>query len=70
MSDQAPISVIVPCHNARATIVRALLSVGEQTIVPAEVVVADDASTDGTSLFLEECQAERWPTFWTAAATS
>ena len=61
MSDRAIISVIVPCHNAKATIVRALSSVAEQTVVPAEVVVADDASTDGTSRFLEECQAERWP---------
>jgi len=61
VSDRAIISVIVPCRNAKATIGRALRSVAEQTVVPAEVVVADDASTDGTSLFLEECQAERWP---------
>jgi len=61
VSDQAPISVIVPCHNARGTIVRALRSVAEQTVVPAEVIVGDDASTDGTSPLLEECRAQRWP---------
>jgi glycosyltransferase involved in cell wall biosynthesis len=61
MTECSSISVIVPCHNARGTIFRALRSVAEQTVVPAEVVVADDASTDGTSLFLEQCQAERWP---------
>jgi glycosyltransferase involved in cell wall biosynthesis len=61
VSDEALISVIVPCHNARGTIVRALRSVAQQTVVPAEVVVADDASTDGTSLLLDECQSERWP---------
>jgi teichuronic acid biosynthesis glycosyltransferase TuaG len=61
MTACSSISVIVPCHNARGTIVRALRSVAEQTVMPAEVIVADDASTDGTSVVLDDCQSECWP---------
>ena len=40
---------------------RALRSVAGQTVLPAEVVVADDASTDGTARLLAECRGEPWP---------
>lgn len=45
------LSVIVPCHNARATLARALAALDAQD-VPAErfeVVVVDDGSTDGSA---------------------
>ena len=44
----APVSVIVPAYRARSTIARALRSVAGQTVKPAEVVVVDDGSDDGT----------------------
>ena len=61
MTERSPISVIMPCRNAKATISRALRSVAEQTAVPEEVVVADDVSTDDTWYFLDECRAAAWP---------
>lgn len=50
---KAPISVIIPCYNAKDTIEKALQSVFNQTFVPAEVIVIDDGSNDGTTTFLE-----------------
>ena len=42
------VSVVVPAYNAEATIRRALGTVINQTHPPTEVIVVDDASTDGT----------------------
>ena len=47
------VSVIVPAHDAEQTIARALRSVDLQTVRPREVVVVDDASTDGTRAVVE-----------------
>jgi glycosyltransferase involved in cell wall biosynthesis len=42
------ISVIIPTCNRRVLLAQALRSVLEQTLVPEEIIVADDGSTDGT----------------------
>lgn len=42
------ISVIIPTHNRRALLERALASVLAQTQPPAEVIIVDDGSSDGT----------------------
>jgi len=42
------VSVIIPAFNAQATIERAVKTVVNQTHPPLEVIVVDDASTDGT----------------------
>jgi poly-beta-1,6-N-acetyl-D-glucosamine synthase len=42
------ISVIVPAFNEASTIAATLLSLQEQTIAPAAVIVVDDCSVDGT----------------------
>ena len=42
-------SVIIPCRNAEATVRDAVASALAQTEPPAEVVVVDDASTDGSA---------------------
>ncbi|HOB72997.1 MAG TPA: glycosyltransferase family 2 protein [Phycisphaerae bacterium] len=44
----ADISVIIPCLNAERTLGAALESVFNQTVPPREVLVIDDASTDGS----------------------
>lgn len=40
---------MIPCHNAASDISRALQSIRNQSLVPAEVIVIDDASTDASS---------------------
>jgi glycosyltransferase involved in cell wall biosynthesis len=42
------ISIIVPAHNAEATVARALKSALAQTYRPIEIVVVDDGSDDAT----------------------
>lgn len=42
------VSVIIPAHNARGTLPRALDSIAAQTYGSWEAIVADDGSTDGT----------------------
>jgi len=42
------ISVVIPAFNRRREILRAIASLFRQTLPPAEIVVVDDASTDGT----------------------
>jgi len=43
------ISVVVPCRNAARTVGEAVASAFAQSERPAEVVVVDDASTDGSA---------------------
>lgn len=47
------ISVLIPVRNASPWIEEAVRSVANQTIPPGEILVADDASTDGTAEILE-----------------
>jgi glycosyltransferase involved in cell wall biosynthesis len=48
MSDP-PVSVIVPVYNGERFLARALESIFAQQLQPAEVIVVDDGSTDGTA---------------------
>ncbi|WP_417448414.1 glycosyltransferase family 2 protein [Idiomarina abyssalis] len=59
----APVSVIVPCYRCLPTIKRALESVFNQTWRPAEVVLVEDFSEDGTLDALYELQ-KSYPTGW------
>ncbi len=43
------VSVIMPAYNAADTIERAIASVQGQTLQDVEIIVADDASSDGTA---------------------
>ncbi len=46
------VSVIIPTYNREHTLIRALQSVKKQFYRPVEIILIDDASTDGTSLLL------------------
>lgn len=50
----APVSVIIPCFRCTKTIERAITSVAAQTLVPAEIILIDDASGDGTLELLKK----------------
>ena len=52
----APVSVIIPCFRCASTIERALISVAQQSYRPAEIILVDDASGDGTLDKLRELQ--------------
>jgi len=42
----APVSVVIPCYKASAFLERAVHSVVNQTLCPAELILIDDASPD------------------------
>lgn len=48
------VTLIVPTFNRRELLMRALESVGKQTIQPVEIIVVDDGSTDGTKQMIAE----------------
>lgn len=48
MNTMAPVSVVVPCYRCLTTLERAVDSVVRQTQRPAELILVDDASADGT----------------------
>jgi hypothetical protein len=52
MSRAETVSVVVPAHESRATIERALDSALGQTRPPSEVLLVDDDSSDGTAEFV------------------
>lgn len=60
-SSRAPVAVIIPCYRCGATIHRALDSVLFQTLQPAEIVLIDDASGDGTLDVLRELEKKYAP---------
>lgn len=48
-SDQTlSLTVVVPCFNERATIEDTLRQIATAPVVPTEIILVDDASTDGT----------------------
>lgn len=49
MTDVATISVVIPCYNAERYIGATLRSVLAQSLRPAEVIVVDDGSSDGSA---------------------
>ncbi len=48
------ISVVIPCYNERDTIAKIVEAVRSSPIQPTELIVVDDASTDGTSEVLKK----------------
>src|SRR4051812_30274759 len=57
MTSPAPVAVVLPCRNARHLLWRSLASVAAQSLPPAQILVLDRASIDGTAEWLRV----RWP---------
>jgi glycosyltransferase involved in cell wall biosynthesis len=55
---EASVSVIIPCYRCSNTIERAVDSVARQTLRPAEVILVEDDSGDGTLEKLKELQQQ------------
>lgn len=65
----APVSVVVPCYRCGASIGQAVASIAAQTRRPAQVVLVDDASGDGT-LEILHALAARHPPGWISVLAS
>lgn len=61
--EAAPVSVVIPCYRCGGTIERAIASLAQQTLLPTEVILVDDASADGTIEMLHGLQG-RYPEGW------
>ncbi|MNQ64182.1 UDP-Glc:alpha-D-GlcNAc-diphosphoundecaprenol beta-1,3-glucosyltransferase WfgD [compost metagenome] len=60
---QTEVSVIIPCYRCINTIERAVTSVANQTLRPAEIILIDDHSNDGTLDYLKSIQI-KYPDGW------
>jgi glycosyltransferase involved in cell wall biosynthesis len=58
ISYTSPISVVIPCYRCSGTIERALLSVINQTLRVAEIILIDDFSDDDTLSLLFHLQSK------------
>lgn len=54
----AAVSVVIPCYRCADTVTRAVNSIVQQTQKPAEVILIDDASGDGTLVVLQALEKE------------
>ena len=52
------VSVIIPVYNAEKTLVGCLGNLVHQTLEDIEIIVINDASTDGSLSILHECEAQ------------
>lgn len=61
MSQVRPVSVVIPCYHSTTTLARAVESVAMQSVIPAEVILVDDASEDETGNLVVELSRGAWP---------
>jgi len=53
----APLSVVIPAYNEAVSVADTIRSLQGQTLRPAEIIVVDDSSTDGTGDVARACGA-------------
>lgn len=63
MKKTASVSVVIPCFQCTQTLERAVASVAAQTVSPAELILVDDASGDGTRALLHSL-SDRYEPGW------
>ena len=59
MAESPAVSVIIPSFNRAATLPRAIDSVLKQSFDDLELIVVDDASTDGTEAVVQQFHDDR-----------
>lgn len=52
------VSVVIPAYNCEKTITRCLTSMVHQTLEDIEIIVVNDASTDGTLDIMRRCESQ------------
>ena len=60
MNNDILISVVMPCYNSMEYLENTLKHIYEQTVLPYEIIIVDDGSSDGTQAFLRHEQ-EKFP---------
>lgn len=53
---QAPVSAVIPCYNCSETIEKAVNSIAKQTLIPQQVILVNDGSSDQTINILQNLQ--------------
>ncbi len=53
-NNQDTITVYIPTHNRKNLLARAVKSIYKQTLLPDEIIIVDDGSTDETPSYLEK----------------
>jgi|TARA_R110002126_G_scaffold291807_1_gene459706 glycosyltransferase involved in cell wall biosynthesis len=64
MVDVCPVSVVIPFYNNKRTLVKSVQSVLQQSLPPAELILLDDGSTDGSFASIQQ-YIEEHPEFKT-----
>jgi GT2 family glycosyltransferase len=59
--DKADVTVVVASYNQRRTIELTLETLSQQSVVPIQVIVSDDGSSDGTLEWLDSIEKGRYP---------
>jgi GT2 family glycosyltransferase len=49
------LSVVIPTHNGAETLAACLTALSASSLVPDEIIVVDDASTDDSAMIAEQC---------------
>lgn len=52
------VSLVISTYNWKEALGLCLLSVTQQTVIPTEVIIADDGSRSDTKLLIEEFKAQ------------
>ena len=55
------ISVVLLCYNHERFVEQALESIRHQSLRPAQLIVTDDASTDGSAALVRRWLSANWP---------
>jgi len=55
------ISVVIASYNQLSTLPLALESMASQTVLPVQVIIADDGSNDGTQQWIDELPVDAYP---------